>query len=379
MPDEKKPILDPEHELPEPHDMELTPGFEAQIDTPHSKTGSLDAGYAAQLGPTKKDQATLPPTHSPDFSPPSFFSRNRFLVFLLPIILLVVSAAFATYYVSDAQRKEQLPQPTLSARLEPTTFPSPIIETMSDWKHYTNTQFGFSFEYPKGLYLDDQSTQGHVSLSTYAPGETKPKPAAYGLAFWIKPLNKKSLRQYSEAQIAAMKNNNITILVPLQEITLAGEQAYKVHINGLGEFDYYYVLSKYPDTVIEIEIPKLEHPNSKAEAGIDHILATFRLTGAVSPSNALGVKPTDGPSAASKDAEYAAKIDLARKLGRTIYTIETVSVEEKEWSDSSLGCPQNDMMYTQVITPGYLITLSDGVKEYTYHTDIKTRVVNCGK
>ncbi len=235
MPDEKKPILDPEHELPEPHDMLLDPkpenagelpaGFESQIDAPHTKTGSLDAGYAAQLAPEKGSQTTAPVSPSQNPTSPSFFSRNKFLVFLLPIILLVASAAFATYYVSDAQRKEQMPQPTVPAQLDPTVQPSLVV----------------------------------------------------------------------------------------------------------------------------------------------------------SPSMKMEVKPTGELSSPSKDAEYAAKIDLARKVGKDIYTIHVISVEEKEWSDSSLGCPQKDMMYMQVITPGYLITLSDGVKEYTYHTDISTKAVSCGK
>lgn len=53
-----------------------------------------------------------------------------------------------------------------------------------------------------------------------------------------------------------------------------------------------------------------------------------------------------------------------------------VKVEDKEWSDTSLGCPKKDMMYAQVITPGFLIILSGDGKNYTYHAGLD-KVVSC--
>ena len=35
------------------------------------------------------------------------------------------------------------------------------------------------------------------------------------------------------------------------------------------------------------------------------------------------------------------------------------SARAVQWPDSSLGCPQPGMMYTQIITPGYRVTLMD--------------------
>jgi hypothetical protein len=42
-------------------------------------------------------------------------------------------------------------------------------------------------------------------------------------------------------------------------------------------------------------------------------------------------------------------------------------MEEKDWPDSSLGCPQPGMAYLQVITPGYLIVLRALGNDYMYH------------
>jgi len=72
-----------------------------------------------------------------------------------------------------------------------------------------------------------------------------------------------------------------------------------------------------------------------------------------------------------------AKRDLARRKGVPIEEITVVRVEERDWPDTSLGCPQPGMMYAQVITPGYLIVLSHGGQTYEYHTDRSQSVVLC--
>ncbi len=72
----------------------------------------------------------------------------------------------------------------------------------------------------------------------------------------------------------------------------------------------------------------------------------------------------------------AAKADLAERLGIAEEAIAVASIEEMEWPDSSLGCPQPGMMYLQVITPGFRIVLTANGQEYKYHTDL-VRAVLC--
>jgi hypothetical protein len=54
-------------------------------------------------------------------------------------------------------------------------------------------------------------------------------------------------------------------------------------------------------------------------------------------------------------------------------------IEAREWSDSSLGCPQPGFFYAQVITPGYLILLAiaGSTKRLEYHTDMRGRAILC--
>ena len=69
-----------------------------------------------------------------------------------------------------------------------------------------------------------------------------------------------------------------------------------------------------------------------------------------------------------------AKNDLATKLKIPETSIQLVRTISTEWEDSSLGYPEKGMMYTQVITPGYIILLIADNKMYEYHSDFQ-RVV----
>ena len=60
--------------------------------------------------------------------------------------------------------------------------------------------------------------------------------------------------------------------------------------------------------------------------------------------------------------------DLVERLGVEPDAVEVKAVQGVEWRDGSLGCAKPGMMYPQVITPGYRITLSVGGVDYAYHT-----------
>ncbi len=60
--------------------------------------------------------------------------------------------------------------------------------------------------------------------------------------------------------------------------------------------------------------------------------------------------------------------DLATVVGAASAEIQVSALEEVMWPDSSLGCPQPDMVYAQVLTPGFRITLEHAGAAYTYHT-----------
>ena len=69
--------------------------------------------------------------------------------------------------------------------------------------------------------------------------------------------------------------------------------------------------------------------------------------------------------------------DLAHTEGVARETITVLSVDAKRWPDASLGCPKPDMVYAQVITPGFLVMLEVRGETYEYHTDAGRFVVLC--
>ena len=59
---------------------------------------------------------------------------------------------------------------------------------------------------------------------------------------------------------------------------------------------------------------------------------------------------------------------LAERLSAPAESLTLVKDEAVQWSDASLGCPQEGMMYAQVITPGHRMTFRHNEDTYEVHT-----------
>jgi hypothetical protein len=71
--------------------------------------------------------------------------------------------------------------------------------------------------------------------------------------------------------------------------------------------------------------------------------------------------------------------DLAERLGADVQAIKVLSIDEVTWRDSSLGCPEPGMMYTQALVEGARIVLEyDGVS-YDYHSGPRTDPFFCAE
>lgn len=80
-------------------------------------------------------------------------------------------------------------------------------------------------------------------------------------------------------------------------------------------------------------------------------------------------RPPAGEEEGDQEAAAEAKADLASRLEVDAEDIAVVSVEAREWSDASLGCPEEGEMYAQVLTPGYQIILEVDGTRYDYRAD----------
>jgi len=77
--------------------------------------------------------------------------------------------------------------------------------------------------------------------------------------------------------------------------------------------------------------------------------------------------PMPRPPAAAGPIAFAME-DLATRLNVASDAITVVRVEEVDWPDGSLGCPQPGMRYKQMLVNGSFIQLSVGGQLYNYHS-----------
>jgi len=97
------------------------------------------------------------------------------------------------------------------------------------------------------------------------------------------------------------------------------------------------------------------------------------------PAVAPLVSPVPGSNLSPEEqqAVAAALQDAATQLGVAASELSLQQIEAREWGDSSLGCPQPGNLYSQIVTPGFLIVINSRGKQLEYHSDTRGRVVLC--
>lgn len=67
--------------------------------------------------------------------------------------------------------------------------------------------------------------------------------------------------------------------------------------------------------------------------------------------------------------------DLSRKVRIPVEKLKITSYTHKTWSDGCLGLPRRDEFCTQVLVPGWRITLSNNRQTWIYRSDRTGRVL----
>ncbi len=101
------------------------------------------------------------------------------------------------------------------------------------------------------------------------------------------------------------------------------------------------------------------------------ILSTLTFFGVQKYRSKPNVTPTPSAKIMSQETpiEKLAKEKLANYLKTDTNQIEIIETKKVDWPDASLGAPEEGMMYAQVITPGYKVTMIAGSAIYEAHTD----------
>lgn len=83
----------------------------------------------------------------------------------------------------------------------------------------------------------------------------------------------------------------------------------------------------------------------------------------------------EAPGLPDAPIEERAQEALANLLGIPSEEIEVRKVEEVEWPDTSLGCPEPGKAYAQVIVPGWRVVMRVDDEVYEYHSGGEHRVL----
>jgi hypothetical protein len=67
------------------------------------------------------------------------------------------------------------------------------------------------------------------------------------------------------------------------------------------------------------------------------------------------------------DAVVSAITDASERFGVRVSDVAVAGALRVVWSDGSLGCPEEGMMYTQALVDGYLLTLEVDGRRVAYH------------
>ncbi len=101
------------------------------------------------------------------------------------------------------------------------------------------------------------------------------------------------------------------------------------------------------------------------------------LPSAAPASPVPSVLPGSSSSADAQPAIDAALAQAAAHLGVSPPDLHVDQVEAREFGDSSLGCPKPGLMYSQIVTPGFVIIISGPGKQLEYHADTRGQIVLC--
>ena len=102
-----------------------------------------------------------------------------------------------------------------------------------------------------------------------------------------------------------------------------------------------------------------------------------RRSSFASPVAAVLLLPVAALSMNLDSAVEAARDDAARRTGAAPTQLELVSSQRVTWRDSSLGCPEPDMMYTQQLVPGFRVRLRVKGAVLDYHASESGTIVLC--
>lgn len=200
-------------------------------------------------------------TPSPQKSIPSHPHKNKLFIIIGIIVLLILvigtaSAAFLSMNKQKSVQKMATQPPIIKPSSIPTANPT------ANWKTYTNTQYGFTFQYPSSWTLSGSQLNNQDNS------------ASVFMYFWPNP-NNLSLQALNQSLTGASGKGPNLYTPTMKKIQVGGQTAYEIWpcaIDGYaGECRKYLI----PWKTSVLEIRYTSSPKNYAMTDFDKMLSTF--------------------------------------------------------------------------------------------------------
>ena len=276
------------------------------------------------------------------------------------IALLVISLGLVSLFVVfllNLKSKSLVFTTPLSPQLSPTPIP---------WQVYSNQDYEYSISYPPDWQVEAWDITEAAKLKTVPDGSIwhqakfKTEKGVFEVIIWE---NQSQAPLRSWLSWFRHEDLKLSELPKEENFQIGGLPAilYSQAETGRGPLDH--IFFQKDNKIYEF----VEEKETSLAADYGKVVASFSFL-----EDEVVVEPK------AENLVSQAKESLSQKLGINKDEIRLTKIESVDWPDASLGCSSPGMLYAQVITPGYKITLEGRGKAYIYHSDFK-RVISCEK
>ncbi|MBL7159913.1 hypothetical protein ISS85_05530 [Candidatus Microgenomates bacterium] len=276
------------------------------------------------------------------------------------IILLFISLGFIVLFVIFLLNLKSK-APVFTPPIGPQPSPTPI-----PWQSYLNQDYEYRLSYPPNWQVEAWNIKEAAKLTRIPDGSIwhqakfKGESGVFEVLIWE---NQSQAPLRSWLSWFRHEDLNLSELPEEENFQIGGMPAilYSQAETGRGPLDH--IFFQQDNKIYEF----VEEKEAAFTVDYNKVITSF-----VFLEDEIAIEPK------AENLVSQAKENLSQKLDVNKDEIRLTQIEPVDWPDTSLGCSSPGMLYAQVITSGYKITLEGRGKSYIYHSDFK-RVVSCEK
>lgn len=137
------------------------------------------------------------------------------------------------------------------------------------------------------------------------------------------------------------------------------------------KYKFIYIILLFLGTFFLIEINPLHSRVAIAQTSLIRAASIQQEQ----PSEILTANDTPLPP----EIQSAVLKNAAKRTSKAVAALSILQFQQQNWSDGCLGLGKPDELCTQVITPGWQVVVTDGIRNWTYRTDDAGNLVKLAK